>query len=311
MYKQTTYSPLRQIGMFIAFLGVGFVLAAVALMGLGAAMHVPLMQMEKVLTDPQYINFIKWSQVISTFLIMAVPAYLFALVVYKRPFEFLGFKQQANIKQKFYVLLLLFPALFLSGALGELNRMIPISAELAAKFKTMEDAYTKQVMLLANMKTFAQYLSSLLILAVLPAFFEEMLFRGALQKMLTNISKSPWFSIMLTSIIFSLFHASYYGFLPRLFLGIMLGYIFHTSRNIWLNILFHFLNNALVVTQMYYYSMTGKLTEKVLDETVPLWYGAVGLPLVLILAHFFKKESTNVLGANITEEVTGEKTGEF
>jgi membrane protease YdiL (CAAX protease family) len=311
MYKQTNYSPLGQIGMFIAFLGVGFVLAAVALMGLASMMNVPLMQMEKVLTDPQYLDFIKWSQALSTFFIMAVPAFLFGLVVYKKPFEFLGFSQRASIKQRFFVLLLLFPALFLTGALGELNKMIPISADLAAKFKTMEDAYTKQVLLLANMKTFAQYLSSLLILAILPAFFEEMLFRGGLQKMLTNISHKPWFSIILTSIIFSLFHASYYGFLPRLFLGILLGYIFHVSRNIWLSILFHFLNNALVVSQMYYYSTHGKLSEKVLDETVPISYGLIGLPLVLVLCHFFKKESTNVLGANITEEVIGEKPQEL
>jgi len=44
-----------------------------------------------------------------------------------------------------------------------------------------------------------------------------------------------------TSIIFSIIHLSFYGFLVRFALGIVLGFIFYYSGSLWLSILFHFL----------------------------------------------------------------------
>jgi membrane protease YdiL (CAAX protease family) len=302
MYQKTSFSPFGQIGLFLAFMGVGLVLAAIALSIIGMQMGVPLSQMANVLTDPKYIDFIKLSQIVSTFMMMAVPAILFAWIVYKKPFDFMGFNRMASGKQVFIVVLMLVPAIFASGALGELNKMIPLSASMAAKFKAMEEAYSQQVMFLANMKNFSEYLLSLLILALLPAVFEEMLFRGALQKMLTNIMHNAWAAIIITSILFSAFHLSFYGFLPRLFLGILLGYIFNSTRNIWLNILLHFLNNALIVSQMYWLSINGKLTKAAIDETVPISYGIIAIPVIIYLAILLSRESKNVIGHAILEE---------
>lgn len=107
--------------------------------------------------------------------------------------------------------------------------------------------------------------------------------------------KSKWTGIIITSILFSAIHFSYFGFLPRVVLGLVLGLIFYYSKNIWLNILLHFLNNALVVTQLYIVGKQGKSIEKAVDENVPIWWGAFALVVVIILLRSFKKESNRVL----------------
>jgi uncharacterized protein len=311
MYKQTNYSPLGQIGMFILSLGVGIVLSVLGSIALAAIMNESILGLEKNLTDPSKIVFLKWLQGVSAVLLMGVPPFVFAKIVYGNSFQFLGLKQRSSFKQILFVLLLLFPALMLSGSLGAVAKMIPIPADWKTYFDSLEEAYSQQVFLLAKITSLKDYLVALLVMAILPAVVEELLFRGALQKMLTNISHKPGVAILITSIIFSAIHLSFYGFFARLFLGLILGYIFHYSRNIWLSILFHFLNNALVVTTIYYYHIKGIGIEKALADDSVWWYGLIGLPLVLILCHFFKKESTNVLGANITEEVIGEKPQEL
>jgi membrane protease YdiL (CAAX protease family) len=107
--------------------------------------------------------------------------------------------------------------------------------------------------------------------------------------------RNAFAGIFITSIIFSAIHFSYYGFLPRLFLGLMLGYIFYFSKNIWLNITAHFLNNAYPLTAMYALSRQGRSSEDVLQETYPLYYGVIGAVILIFLFMAFKKESQRVL----------------
>src|SRR5205085_7435623 len=121
-----------------------------------------------------------------------------------------------------------------------------------------------------------RYILSLFIIALLPAIFEETFFRGGLQNFLTRWFKSPWVAILLTSIIFSIIHLSYYGFFVRFALGVILGFIFYYSGSLWLSILFHLLFNGLQVTALYAFSQSG--SAKVIkdpEQNFPLWMGII------------------------------------
>jgi membrane protease YdiL (CAAX protease family) len=126
-------------------------------------------------------------------------------------------------------------------------------------------------------------------MALAPAIFEETLFRGALQNLLQKISQNPWISIGISSVIFSAIHMSFYGFLPRFALGVVLGLIFHYSGSLWLAIIAHFFNNALVVTQIYIYTRQGKSVEDAMNETFPLWWGLIGIAVLMVLFKFYKE----------------------
>jgi uncharacterized protein len=129
----------------------------------------------------------------------------------------------------------------------------------------------------------------------MPAIFEEMLFRGSLQQIMIALTRNAFIGILITSILFSASHVSYYGFLPRLFLGIMLGYLFYFSKNIWLSIIAHFLNNAYSLAVMFALSRTGKLNMEPLDETYPLYYGIIGAAVIILLFIAFDRESKKLL----------------
>ena len=93
-------------------------------------------------------------------------------------------------------------------------------------------------------------------IAGLAAFGEELLFRSLLQPFLIKICKNAHLGIFLASAIFSFIHFEFYGFLPRLVLGLLLGYMFFYSKSIWVPMLMHFANNATAVV-IYYLNNKG------------------------------------------------------
>jgi len=129
---------------------------------------------------------------------------------------------------------------------------------------------------------FGVYLVNILMVALLPAFGEEFLFRGVLQRILSSWFKNHHLAILAASVLFSALHLQFYGFLPRMALGLLFGYLFYWSGNLWYPILAHFLNNFIPVTLVYLYGdrlsfeEMGKLGS---GEQPLLW----ALPSLLIL----------------------------
>jgi membrane protease YdiL (CAAX protease family) len=243
----------------------------------------------------QYANAVKVTQLVSSIFIFFVPVYFFALVVYRKPLRYLGFRRLASPRQLLLVVAITGIGLLLSGALSEINQLIPISKKMAAVFQKWEDSYSDEVMVIASMKNLGEYLVSLLVIALVPAIVEESLFRGGFQQIFEKWFRSPWAAIILTSILFSAVHVSYYGFLSRAALGVILGFLFYYSRNIWLNILAHFLNNGIAITQLYIVSRNGKLSKDALDDNFHLGYSAIWVTLataavLYLVFKIFKKE---------------------
>lgn len=132
----------------------------------------------------------------------------------------------------------------------------------------MEEAYNSQVLQMARMNNFSEYLFVMVVIALAPAIFEEICFRSGLQQTLINWTKQPILAIVITSILFSAIHFSYYGFLPRVALGLLLGLLYYYSKNIWFSILMHFLNNGISVSVLYFTSVNGKPKQEVLDSNM-------------------------------------------
>lgn len=301
---RTVYSPWAQLAILLLLTGFGFLLGGIVSILIAlSSLHVSFTEMRDAILNSTNANFLRIVQVVSTFFAMAVPAVIFARIVSNKPFRFLGYNHAISSKQILMVVVIAFFALIISGSLSMVNEMIPLSKSAEKYFKSLEDEYSKQVYAIANMKTVQDYLMSLLIIALLPAMFEEMLFRGSLQPIIINICRNAFAGILITSILFSALHGSYYGFLPRLALGIILGYIYYYSKNIWLNMLMHFLNNAVGVTQLYLISRKGSLTAQSMgDDTVPLLYGIIALIILFGVFRYFKKESNLVLSLKGTRK---------
>ena len=137
-------------------------------------------------------------------------------------------------------------AMSFGGAFEKLEEYLKMLEETAA-------ATTEKML---NVNTIGGLLLNLLVIALIPAVGEELTFRGVLQQGLMRRVKSPHVAILLSAAIFSFIHFQFYGFLPRMFLGILLGYMFYITGSLWTSIAMHFVNNGTAVV-LYYLNNKG------------------------------------------------------
>lgn len=297
MKQKRDLSYGAQLALLLLLLGGGMLLTTFFFLGAMVALHIKISD----LNNPAFVNQARLINTLGAVFSFFVPAFALAAIVSRRPFRHLGFRSTISAKQVAVVAGISLASIVLGGALGELNQQIPLSKDLYAKAKALEDSYRAATMAMARMKNLGDYFLALVVMALSPAIVEEVLFRGGFQQVLIGLTRSKWAGIIITSILFSAIHFSFFGFLPRLGLGIVLGLVFAYSRNIWLNIFLHFLNNALIVTQLYVLSLRGQPIEKTMDESMPLWWGLIGLAALLGLFVVLRRESTRVWANEHTE----------
>jgi uncharacterized protein len=119
--------------------------------------------------------------------------------------------------------------------------------------RAREEEAATQTEILTRMTSTADLLIAILVIAVLPALGEEFVFRGLIQNELHRGTGNIHVSIWIAAIIFSAIHFQFFGFLPRMMLGALFGYLYYWSGNIWVPIFAHFVNNAIQITALYYY----------------------------------------------------------
>jgi hypothetical protein len=135
---------------------------------------------------------------------------------------------------------------------------------------------------------------NIFMIAILPAVGEELLFRGVIQRIFTNMTKNNHWGIWISAILFSALHLQFYGFIPRMLLGVLFGYLLVWSGSMWLPIAAHFVNNGVAVVAMYLIDK-GNLNPEVenVGSTSGSYYIAViSLLFVCVLLWVFKRQNT-------------------
>jgi len=287
------YSPWSQLAIFLGLLGgawivSGMVGAAVlfAKVGIGDIRHVDV-------SDPRFTGIFKEIQAFYTILLFGLTAYLYAFFTSRdKPLRFLGFRSPrlpVYYALGVAILLLSFP---LQGWLGQLNKMIPLPQSAI----DLEKIANRQISAFLKAGSTMDLVLNVFLIALLPAIFEEACFRGALQRILIQLFKSPWAGIVVTGMLFSAFHAQFAGFLPRMFLGILLGAVYWYSGSLWVSILAHFLINAVQVVAVTY---SPKMLEE--DPTVPYYWALISLIIVVGLLSVLVRRSTTSYAVEYAE----------
>jgi uncharacterized protein len=100
---------------------------------------------------------------------------------------------------------------------------------------------------LTNFSSWTELMVALIVIAVIPSIGEEVLFRGIIQRKIFHKIGDMHASIWASAALFSAIHLQFYGFVPRMLLGAMFGYMYAWTRNLWTPIFAHFVNNATTV----------------------------------------------------------------
>lgn len=145
---------------------------------------------------------------------------------------------------------------------------------------TMENNQNWLVGEVLRMESFSEFLVALTVAAIAPAVGEELLFRGVIQTQLQKLTQNPHLGIWLAAIIFSAIHLQFVGFLPRMLLGALLGYLLWWSGSLWLPILIHFLFNGVQVFGAYLYPEEFQVASQNTEIEMP----AIWLTLLSVLA---------------------------
>lgn len=156
----------------------------------------------------------------------------------------------------FFLCMLLFVSL-----IPIVNLLININAQISFPegfiqieqwFKEQQTKQEQIIKKLTLMNSQGDLLLNVFVMALVPAFSEELFFRGILQNLVLEWKKNIHFAVLLTAFLFAVVHQQFYTFMPIFFLGAILGYIYYLTSNIWLPITIHFLNNLLAVLGSYF-----------------------------------------------------------
>ncbi len=294
-------SGWAQLGILIAFLGVGLILAGAIQLYLGykalGANPPPITQvgdaMIKALMKPENSIYMQLSQIFGTFFLLFVPAVAFVIVCHKK-ITWAGFNRHFNFLQIGLAFLIILCSTLFANPFADISKAIlshfPTINALALSAEKM---YNDAVLSMSGLKTWPQFFLGVFIIAFLPALFEELFFRGVLQNFLVKWLKKPIVAIIITSLFFSLVHSSYYLFISRFILGYALGLLFYRSKNIWVNTFAHFMNNLLALIQLFYLNTTkgAKVNVNDMDTPMPIWSLFITLAALIGLFILFEKVS--------------------
>lgn len=193
------------------------------------------------------------------------------------------------------IVLITLGGMLFNGLLVYWNAQLDLPESMAgieSWMKEMETQLMELTKFLTDFQSVPELLTGILVIGVFAGVGEELYFRGLIQPKMQGYFKSPHWGIWITAIIFSAIHVQFYGFLPRVFLGALFGYMYHYSGSLLYPIIAHIFNNSLTVV-IVYLSNQG-LFDFDLESTDSVSYpAAIAGFLVLILGFlYFKKVNT-------------------
>lgn len=218
-----------------------------------------------------------------------VPAMYLACRYYQEPLQYLQIQRGPHLgRYLLWGLVLTLVLIPFNNSITQFNEQLRLPAALHTLEESLRSiAAQSETLLMQGLAntSWAQLIFNLVAIALVPAFCEEVLFRGAIQQLIYRTTYRPHLAIIVTAAIFSIAHGDIFGFLPRFLLGLMLGYLFYQSRSIWVSMAAHFMNNALVVLLFFVYHRGW--TPLNLAEEMQFHWTVVALSLLASAAVFY------------------------
>ncbi|MBK3518673.1 CPBP family intramembrane glutamic endopeptidase [Carboxylicivirga marina] len=231
------------------------------------------------------ITFMQSFQIIQSISLFIIPS-LLAFYFFFKNFN-IGIKGEGtiSIQTAIITISLIFIAQAFITYSGWLNHQLqfPESMQYIMDWMSKKENETAELTkTLIRSDNWFQIFITVLMMSILPAIGEEWLFRGLLQRYLGDWINNKHIAIFLTAIIFSAVHMQFLTFLPRFLLGIILGYIFIFSGNLWLAIIAHFTNNFMAIIAYIVMSNNEEHSPLDIPSENPFGFGVVISLLVII-----------------------------
>lgn len=289
------FSMFVVIVSFLAFLILSLV-AAIPFFGLDSMLSMPNIN---DLNNPESLMILKYFQVVQSIGVFIVPPFILAWLFHGKITEYLYLNRTVNFESVLLVLVLSFAASPFINFIGEINANMQFPEWLSGVENWMKNAEENAAELteaFLKVETTGGLLFNIFMIAFLPAIGEELLFRGVIQRIFTNWTKSHHWGVWISAILFSALHMQFYGFIPRMLLGVLFGYLLVWSGSMWLPIIAHFINNGVAVVVMFLIDkdLLNPELEEIGSTTDSYYLAAISLVLVLVFMFMIKRQNNNV-----------------
>lgn len=277
------------VGLIIVSLFLVLVLGTLAAFPLWSDQILAFASGEGLAPVPDNLNVLRYFQVISHLGLFVVPSLVFALVISKRPGQYLTLNRRPRFRSLLMAVLIMVAGLPLVSLLMHWNQEISfpqLLRPLEDWMRQAEAAAEEMTEFFVLTGSWQDLLFNLFMIAILPAIGEELLFRGIIQKLFMQWTRNHHAAIVIAAVLFSAMHMQFLSFLPRFALGLILGYLFVWSGKIWVPILAHFFNNAAALV-VYFLFHRGLISYKLDDISLDLAGTLLTLVSVLVLAGLF------------------------
>jgi hypothetical protein len=253
--------PARKIAVtaFISLLGL-FIFMILSLI-----LSIPIFGMDvfsqmvnsSITANPENIQVLKYFQLTQSLGLFVAPSIFLALLFGQSISQYLYLHKKPlfwGILLATLIVLFSSPIINLLAQWNEQMSLPQWMQGIEQWMRNSEDTAAELTELFVQTSTIGGLFYNIFLIALIPAIGEELLFRGIIQRVFTEWFKNEHIAIWLTAIIFSALHLQFFGFIPRVFLGALFGYLLIYSRNLWLPVIAHFVNNAAAVVAYYLFN---------------------------------------------------------
>lgn len=275
--------PMRFI-LLLVITAIGLLLGSLLAIFLVACyLKVSFIQTQQALLNPENGHLTLFANAMASVISFLLPSVAISFFSNGSIAQNLGFKPIKSYTLVFWTIMLAMVGLLLSGSAANVTEKIPLPSGFKIWATALEETYKQAVLAMTKMNSYTDLLINIVGVALIPAIVEEIYFRATLQKTIKEWSGKPFVAIVITSILFSAFHFSFFGFLSRMVLGMVLGWLYEYTKTIWLPILMHFINNGFAIITLYLVSGNPQKINRAMDESLPIYWGILGIGLAYFI----------------------------
>ena len=284
-------SLLILLGLVLIGMVVGSILQILVMLPLTGVNN-----LSKILTNPEDVPN-AWlalilGQGLASFVLFIGVGWLYWQVIERKPMSALNFKQLPKAYIFLFVVIIQVCFLPFNSWLQTINSEMKLPKSMAGLeefMKNMESQMGELTGMMTNFSSIWQLFLAILVIGIIAGVGEELIFRGLVQRKLWLGTGNIHIAIWGAAFIFSFIHFQFYGFLPRMLLGALLGYLYFWTGNLWVSIFAHAFNNSFAVVMIYLenHEIISPDLEKM--ENVPFQAVIISLVLTLVLLFYFRK----------------------
>jgi membrane protease YdiL (CAAX protease family) len=249
----------------------------------------------------KYIDGLKIFQIVTSIGMFLLPPLFLAVTERQKVTEFYGFKKPilALLGLVLLIMLCSMPLMEYSAILNQKMTLPEWLKTIEQWMREKEDAAARATVMLLTVHKPFDFILNLVMIAIVPAIAEELMFRGGVQRSFMKMIGNPHIAIWITAVIFSAIHMQFFGFLPRMLLGALFGYIYVWTKSLWYTMFAHFLNNGYAVCVALYLQKHNMPLDAADNSSNFHWYGYLLSFIFTALLLVYLKKHTSANGTQL------------